>query len=202
MSPTDPLHGFPESLGLELSPGAADRLVRFETLLRERGIPLGLVSSGDADRIMERHVLDSLRAAVAVEAGDSSAYDLGAGAGLPGLVVAIARPRLAVRLVEARRRRAAFLELAVEELGVTNASVILGRVEELEEPADLCFARALASPAESWSLARGLLRAGGRLVYFAGVHVDLPDELPGAREIRLLETAVLESTGPLVIMTR
>lgn len=202
MSPTDPLHGFPESLGLELSLGAADRLVRFEALIRERGIPLGLVSSGDADRIMERHVLDSLRAAVAVEAGDASAYDLGAGGGLPGLVVAIARPRLAVRLVEARRRRAAFLELAVEELGVVNAAVIPGRVEELEEPVDLCFARALASPAESWSLARGLLRAGGRLVYFAGAHFDLPDELPGAREIRVLETAVLESTGPLVIMAR
>lgn len=202
MSGPDPLRGFPESLGLALSARTRRRLVRFGALLEERGVRLGLVSSGDAGRIMERHVLDSLRAAVPVEAADTSAYDLGAGAGLPGIVVAIARPRLAVRLVEARRLRAAFLELAVEELGVMNASVVHGRVEELEEPVDLCFARALGSPVDSWVLARRLLRPGGRLVYFAGERVDLPVGLPGAGRIRVLESAVLERSGPLVIMTR
>lgn len=202
MNGTDPLGGVPESLGLELPTEDRRRLVRFGALLKERGIRLGLISSGDADRIMERHVLDSLRAAVPVEAVDTSAYDLGAGAGLPGIVVAIARPRLGVRLVEARRLRAAFLEFVVQELGVTNASVAHGRIEELEEPVDLCFARAFGSPAESWSIARRLLRPRGRLVYFAGEHVDLPVELPGASQIRVLQTAVLERSGPLAIMTR
>lgn len=197
----DPLLGLPSALGLELPGDAAERLVRFGSLLRERAVPLGLVSSEDSDRIMERHVLDCLRAAAAVGDRDSTAYDLGAGAGLPGIVVAIAVPRLAVRLVEVRRRRVAFLELATAELEVSNATVVQARVESLREPVDLCFARALAPLRESWGLARPLLRPGGRLVYFAGSGSKAPRP-PDVREVHLLETPVLESAGSLVIMTR
>lgn len=100
------------ALGVTLSEDAAGRLVRFEALLAERAIPAGMIAASEAGRLRERHVLDCLRAATVVEPADRTALDLGSGAGLPGLVVAIALPDLAVTLVEGRRRRAAFCELA------------------------------------------------------------------------------------------
>src|SRR3990172_7871353 len=119
----------------------------------------------DPDRLRRRHVLDCLRAASVVSSQDLDAYDLGSGAGLPGVVVAIARPDLRITLVEARRRRAAFLELAAQQLHLENVTVAAARLETLIEPVDLCFARALAPLPRAWTLAEPLLRPGGRLVY-------------------------------------
>ena len=189
------------ALGVFLSPDQADRLVAYERLLLTRGIPLGLVAASDAPRLRERHVLDCLRVA-AIVGSATSAYDLGSGAGLPGLVVAVAVPHLRVGLVESRHRRVAFLELATRELGVSNAEVLVGRVESLTEPVDLCFARAFAPVAEAWAAARRLLRPDGRLVYFSGTE-QARRRLPAdARLVEVRETSVLESAGPLVIMAR
>ena len=191
----------PAALHMSLPDGGARRLEELAALLDERGVPLGLVSHRDRERIWERHILDCLRVAAEVGVEDRDAYDLGSGAGLPGLVVAIARPDLAVGLVEVRRRRAAFLELAIERMEIANARVIVGRVEDPRNPVDVCFARALAPLTESWRLAVPLLRPGGRLVYFAG-KVRAPRSLPGASRVRIVASSVLESGGPLVIMTR
>jgi 16S rRNA (guanine527-N7)-methyltransferase len=188
------------SLGCDLSAAQADRLLAFEELLVDRAIPQGLIGRGDRSRIRTRHVLDSLRAAAVVEAGDRVAYDLGTGAGLPGIAIAVARPSLLVRLVDARRSRVAFLEMVVEELELPNAEVLAARIETLKGPADLCFARALAPPDEVWRLASRLLDRGGRLVIFIGAGVDVP-AVPGVR-VELLTTTVLESAGPLAIMAR
>jgi 16S rRNA (guanine527-N7)-methyltransferase len=190
------------SLGLALSEEAASRLLVFESLLLDRAVPLGLVSGGDRDRIRDRHVLDSLRAGLAVAPGDADAYDLGSGAGLPGLVVAIAFPRLRVSLVESVRRRVAFLELAADTLGLENVTVLSGRAQTLTRPADLCFARAFASLAASWEVAVRALRHGGRLVYFAGRGFRGPVAGAEMASWRLVPTPVLESAGPLVIMAR
>ena len=190
------------ALGAELSPDALPRLVELETLLRERAIPLGLIAQSDAPRIRERHILDSLRAAAAVRDTDTLAYDIGSGAGLPGLVIALARPRLHVVLVEPRRSRAAFLEYAVERLEVANASVRIERIQDVLGPCDLCFARAFAPLPDAWRVALPLLRPEGRLVYFAGSRIEVPCVLPGASAVRELETSVLESAGSLIIMIR
>lgn len=187
-------------LGVALSPSQAGALLELEALLLERAVPAGMVASADAPRLRERHVLDCLRAGAVVERTDRDAYDLGSGAGLPGLVLAVGLPGLRVTLVETRRRRVAFLELAIERLGLTNASVVACRIEDLHDPVDLCFARALGPPAEAWRLAEPLLRPEGRLVYFAG-QSRTPTDVPGARTVTL-STAVLERSGPLVIMAR
>jgi 16S rRNA (guanine527-N7)-methyltransferase len=189
------------SLGVVLDPSQASRLTRFEELLADRAIPLGVVSASDANRIRERHILDSLRAAPVVEDADLAA-DLGSGAGLPGLVVAIALPRLRMLLVERRPRRAALLELAVDELGVSNATVFAGRVAEMPGPVDVALARAFAPLDEAWAQARGILRPGGRLVYFAGGETTAPVTPEGSEILEVLRTPVLESAGALVIMTR
>lgn len=193
------------ALGVELEPKAPGDLAAFERLLAERAVPLGMIGPFDAPRLRERHVLDCLRAVVVVRADDRLGLDLGSGAGLPGLVVAIARPDLSVRLIERRRARAAFLELAIERLGVTNASVLPLRVEDVDELADLCFARAFAPLPASWEAARRLLRPGGRFVYFAGAeagNVEASAFAEDASAVEVLETPLLASSGPLAIMTR
>jgi 16S rRNA (guanine527-N7)-methyltransferase len=186
----------------DLSDDAVSRLERFEKLLRERALPAGLVAAADADRLWERHILDSLRAVQAMRPGDARALDVGSGAGLPGVVVAIARPALHVALVEPRRTRAAFLELVVEQLSLSNASVLGARIGDVDEQVDLCFSRAFAPLPEAWRLAAPRLRAGGRLVYFAGAGAGAPELPPGAAAVEVLESPLLESSGPLFIMTR
>lgn len=189
------------SMGVRLSALQVTSLQLFERLILERAVPAGMVADADAGRLRTRHILDSLRATAVVEESDRDAYDLGSGAGLPGIVVAVARPTLTVRLVEIRARRAAFLELAVERLGLANAPVLRSRIEDLSQPVDLCFARALAALPRAWELAEPLLRPGGRLVYFAGEGARIPDRVAG-RTPEMSHTPVLERGGPLVIMAR
>ncbi len=195
------LAGQARALGVALEAWQVELLAAFEEQLGRRAVPLGLVARSDLPRLRERHVLDSLRAAAVVGPRDRTAYDLGSGAGLPGIPVAVARPALRVGLVEPRARRAAFLEAVTEELGLANVRVLLARAEELREPVDLCFARGLAPAARSFALARPLLLAGGRLVYFAGRSGGIPRSVPGAT-MEVLEPHGLESAGPLVMMGR
>jgi len=201
MSETEVLRAQAGSLDVALDPSQASRLIRFEELLTDRAISLGVVSRSDATRIRERHILDSLRAAPVVQGADLAA-DLGSGAGLPGVVVAITLPRLRMLLVERRPRRAALLELAVEELGVSNATVFAGRVAEMPGRVDVALARAFAPLDEAWAQARGILRPGGRLVYFAGAETTIPAAPEGSAILDVLHAPVLESSGALVIMTR
>jgi len=204
--PTEDATGFIESaarLPVHLEPEQAEALLSFERLLLDRAVPLGLVARRDAPSVRDRHILDSLRAVLALRPTYVDAYDVGSGAGLPGIVVAIARPSLRVGLVEARSRRAGFLELAVERLELPNVAVLANPVVQLGEAVDVCLARALAPLSEAWKMARDLLRPGGRLVYFAGEGFRRPDPMPpDASSFRLLQTPVLASSGPLVIMTR
>ncbi len=190
-------------LGIDLDGNQMEALLSFELLLIDRAIPLGLVAKGDRTTLRERHILDSLRGVLALEPSDTDALDLGSGAGLPGIVVAIARPSLRVGLVEVRRRRVAFLELAVERLGLSNVAVLAmpaGRVDGL---VDVCFARALADLSKTWDIARHLLRPEGRLVYFGGEGFREAEQMPrDASSLRLLQTPALASSGPVVIMTR
>jgi 16S rRNA (guanine527-N7)-methyltransferase len=201
MSEPEILLGQAAELGVALDASRAATLIRYEDLLARRAVPLGAIARSDTTRIRERHILDCLRAAPVVHEVDV-VCDLGSGAGLPGIVVAVAEPRIRVLLVESRAKRAAFLEFAVLELGLSNADVVVGRAEELRREVDACFARAFAPLPKAWSVARGILRPGGRLVYFAGAEVRDPVVPEGAALEAVVRTAVLESAGPLVIMTR
>lgn len=196
------LIGQAATLGVSLSVEQADRLIQFEGLLRDHAVPMGLVAKGDLPKLRLRHTLDCLRGASAVDAPDRDAYDLGSGAGLPGMVVAIARPGLRVFLVEARRRRGAFLELVADRLAQANVVVRIGLADGLTDPVDVCFARAFSPLPATWEVAKRLLRPAGRLVYFAGRSAQPDLRIPADAVSRLVDTPVLESAGPLVIMTR
>jgi 16S rRNA G527 N7-methylase RsmG len=115
--------------------------------------------------------------------------------------LAIALPHLRFTLADSRRSRIAFLELALDELGLRNATVSAGRVEELPREFDVCLARGFAGPEATWTAAERLLRKGGSLVYWAGATFDRARVPEGARLAGLSEPG-LESGGPIVIMAR
>jgi 16S rRNA (guanine527-N7)-methyltransferase len=190
-----------ELLGVDIPLAKAAALDEYQRLLADRAVPMGMVAEGDGDRLRERHLVDSLRAAPLLgQAGD--VVDLGSGAGLPGIPLAIVRPDLSFRLVEVRQRRAAFLELAVDTLAIRNATVVQGSIERLAPPLDLCLSRALADPIRAWGLAEPLLSPDGRLLYWAGRGFNTSSGTPEGARITVSPSPGLADAGPIVIMTR
>lgn len=191
-----------ERMGLVLGESQVENLLAYHELLATRGMEIGAVAKGDRDRLLERHVLDSLRAVPEIGDRDRIGYDFGSGAGLPGIPLSIARPGCGFVLVESRHWRAAFLELVVAELNL-NARVERARVETMGVLADLAVSRAFAPLGKTWGLARPLLKPGGRLIFYAGRGLSEDDIRAADPEasVRLVPD-VLDRGGPLVIMSR
>lgn len=144
---------------------------RYAALLASAGVERGLLGPREVDRLWERHLLNCAVLAEIVEPGER-VVDIGSGAGLPGLALAIARPDLTVTLVEPLLRRSTFLREAVAELGVAVA-VVRGRAEDAAVRAEVGGADAVTSRAVApldrltgWSLP--LLRPGGRMLAIKG----------------------------------
>src|SRR5206468_7135026 len=124
-----------------------------------------------------------LRAAPLLGSAPKLVADLGSGAGLPGVPLAIVRPDLTFRLVDVRRRRVAFLELVLDTLHISNVEVVQGRIELLTPPIDVCLTRALADPVTAWSLAEPLLARDGKLISWAGRGFDEASGTPEGTRI-------------------
>jgi 16S rRNA (guanine527-N7)-methyltransferase len=185
----------------ELSPAQLVSLGQYEELLMVRAAPRGMVAASDAGQLRTRHILDSLRAVAHISDRAERVVDLGSGAGLPGLPVAVARSDLEVTLAEPRQARAAFLELAVERLRLPNVQVFPRPAQELASGFDVCLARGFGDARRSWAVARELLVPVGDLIYWAGGTFQSDDTPPDAR-VRAVGEPTLESGGPIVIMTR
>lgn len=196
--------GASASLGIDLPSEALHRLSAFESLLRDRAIPLGLISPSDEPALRERHILDSLRAQPLIvgSAAGAIVVDIGSGAGLPGVPLAIASPGLRFVLAERRRARVAFLELVVEELALGNVTIHAGPVEHVPPGVDLCLARAFGDVQRSWEAASRLLRTRGSLLYWAGGRWQPGAELPPGAAVQVTDTPGLANAGPIVIMSR
>ena len=147
-----------------------DRLplaLRYAELLCSLGIERGLIGPREPERIWERHLLNSAALAGAIPDG-ADVTDVGSGAGLPGLAVALARPSAHVTLVEPMQRRADFLREVVETLGL-DASVVCARAEQLAPgSADVVLARAVAPLDRLIPLTLPLLRPAGTLLALKG----------------------------------
>ena len=146
---------------------------RYVALLADTGISHGLIGPREADRLWQRHVLNS---AVVDRLFDSEATvaDVGSGAGLPGIPLAIVRPDLRVTLVEPLARRTSWLEMAVADLGLTSVVVHRGRAESLWGVARFrhVTARAVARTAELARVTLPLLEVGGSLHALKGERAD------------------------------
>jgi 16S rRNA (guanine527-N7)-methyltransferase len=162
---------------------AVDRLPlaeRYAALLADAGVVRGLIGPREAPRLWDRHLLNSavLRELVP---GGSSVVDLGSGAGLPGLVLAIARADVRVTLVEPLLRRTTFLEEVVAELGLDNVEVVRGRAESLhgERRFDVVTSRAVAPLDRLLGWSMPLVDADGAMVAMKGSLVR--EEIEAAR---------------------
>lgn len=144
-------------------------LTAYAALLADAGVVRGLLGPREVPRLWDRHLLNSLAVEPLVPAGARVA-DVGSGAGLPGLAVALVRPDLSVDLVEPLLRRSVFLGEAVEALGLADrVRVIRARAEEAERGAyDVVLARAVAplGTLAGWCLP--MLRPGGALLALKG----------------------------------
>jgi 16S rRNA (guanine527-N7)-methyltransferase len=164
-----------------------DLLAAYARLVREWAPRLDLVSPADLARFEERHVEDSLRAAPLLdELPDGRCVDVGSGAGLPGIPLAIVRPGREWTLLEPRRRRAGFLEEAVRELGLPAEVVALTAEQAARDPGlrhahVLATARALDAPSEVRELTEPLLTEAGTTLVFTGARAAIPAD---AREWR------------------
>lgn len=141
---------------------------RFIDLLASWGIERGLIGPREVPRLWERHVLNSAAVIPRVPMAAAVA-DVGSGAGLPGLVWAIARPDLDVTLIEPLLRRTTFLSEVVTELGLGNVRVVRGRAPDVEAgPFDVVTARAVADLGRLGSWCLPLVRPGGVLLALKG----------------------------------
>jgi 16S rRNA (guanine(527)-N(7))-methyltransferase RsmG len=191
-----------DGLGVGLAPSQIALIERYENLVIDRAIPRGMVAASDLARLRDRHVVDCLRAVPILPPAASSVCDLGSGAGLPGIPVAIARPDLSVTLVEVRRTRSSFLKDVIADLALKNVLVHDRRSETLRASMGVCLARAFGNPAKTWEHAGRLLSEDGVAIYWAGASFDPETDVPPGVCVELFESAALARSGPLVIMSR
>lgn len=153
---------------------------RYAHILQTAGAEQGLIGPREVDRIWERHLINCalMVRALGKPGHVNSLADVGSGAGLPGLVIAIARPDLEITLIETMQRRVNFLNETVNDLGLDNVEVIRARAEELHGDRDfqIVTARAVAAldKLAKWTLP--LVREGGELVAMKGQSAALEVE--------------------------
>ncbi|MCF6744845.1 16S rRNA (guanine(527)-N(7))-methyltransferase RsmG [Blastococcus sp. KM273128] len=190
---------------------------RYVARLASDGVTRGLIGPREVPRLWERHVLNSAAVAEAVPR-DARVVDVGSGAGLPGIPLGLARPDIALTLVEPMARRVEFLEEAVADLAEPPAAwrVVRGRAEDRAVVSavgrvDVVTARAVAPLPRLVGWCRGLLRPGAQLVALVGARAlaELPALRPelhaaGMRDIeaRAVGASLGDAATTVVVMTR
>lgn len=191
-----------DEISYEAEPAAAatlfgDRIElarQYTADLARRGEELGLIGPLELPRLWSRHIVNCALVAPLLRPGTTG--DIGSGAGLPGLVLAIARPDVKLVLIEPMERRVAWLESEAAELGLDNVTVIRARAEEtkLDWPLDQVTARAVTALSKLIPATAPLVRAGGEMVFMKGSRVQ--EEVTAAakqiRRARLSNVEVIE----------
>jgi 16S rRNA (guanine527-N7)-methyltransferase len=167
-------------------------------LLAGAGVAQGLLGPREVPRLWTRHVLNCAAIAELVPR-PSTLVDLGSGAGLPGVVLALLLPDVEVTLLERMERRAAFLQECVRLLGLPNAQVRCGRAEDLAGAltADVVTARAVAPMERLAGLALGLVRPGGLVLAIkgAGAAEEVANARRVLRRLGVRDVTVLQAGG-------
>ena len=161
--------------------------------LARRGEELGLIGPLELPRLWSRHILNCGIVAPLLRTGTTG--DIGSGAGLPGLVLAIARPDVTLVLIEPMERRVDWLNHEAAELGLDNVVVIRARAEDtrLEAPLDQVTARAVTALSKLIPATTPLLRKGGEVIFMKGSRVDAEVEAAAKviRKARLRDVEIL-----------
>jgi 16S rRNA (guanine527-N7)-methyltransferase len=160
-----------EALGVELPPRAGERLLHYVGLLAKWNRTYNLTAIREPRDMVSHHLLDSLAVLPHLPAGEkSSLADVGAGAGLPGIPLALARPQWQVTLNDSSQKKCAFMRQAAIELDLSNVQVHEGRVEHWvpSEKFGLVISRAFAELERFVAACSHLVSAGGALAAMTG----------------------------------
>jgi 16S rRNA (guanine527-N7)-methyltransferase len=162
------------ALQLDLSDTQIAQLMDYLALLSKWNSVYNLTAVRDPAQMVTQHLLDSL-AAVPAFADAHNVLDVGAGGGLPGMVLAIARPDMQVSMIDTVHKKTAFLTQAKAELGLKNVTIYTARVEQLQvaQKFDVITSRAFAELADFVNWSGHLLSDGGRFIALKGV---MPNE--------------------------
>jgi len=158
-----------ETLTTQYFPGQEDAIRAYAEFLTTAGIERGLIGPREGERIWERHIFNCLPVTQLLPQG-SSLFDIGSGAGLPGIVIALARPDLKVTLIEPLERRVEFLNEAVAAIaaGGVEIEVIRGRAQDVKKSADFVTARAVAPMEKLKKMSWHMVKTGGSLLAMKG----------------------------------
>jgi 16S rRNA (guanine527-N7)-methyltransferase len=184
---------------VEVEPDAAERVFgphidvarRYTADLARRGEELGLIGPLELPRLWSRHILNCVLVAPLLRPG--LVGDVGSGAGLPGIVLAIARPDVRFVLIEPMERRVDWLMAESSDLGLANVTVVRTRAEDarLETPLDQVTARAVTALTKLIPATAPLLRHGGEMLFYKGARVS--DEVTAAaKQIRKAHLSAVE----------
>jgi 16S rRNA (guanine527-N7)-methyltransferase len=165
---SDEIESGASALGVELEERQREQLLQFAALLRRWGAAFNLVSRADNRRLVARHLLDAVSLAPMLRG--VRVVDLGTGAGLPGVPLAVACPERSFTLIDRSERRIRFVRQAAVELGLTNVVPIAIDFDDFRADAlfDTVVSRAVAKPAALWRAAAGLLSADGLALFQVG----------------------------------
>ncbi len=185
---------------------AQEKLIAYCTLLGKWNRTYNLTALRDPQQAVSHHLLDSLAVLPHVPAG--SLLDVGSGGGMPGIPLAIARPELAVTLIDSNSKKAAFLQQAAIELALPNISVHCGRVEQYH-PSVGFFAitsRAFSDLADFIGRSAHLLADGGSWLALKGIYphdeiARLPTDVK-VDAVHRLHVAGVEGERHLVVLSR
>jgi len=206
MNPAEQLAQGLATMGLDLPAERQEKLLAYVALLYKWNRTYSLTALREQEKAVSHHLLDSLAIVPFVPPG--SLLDVGSGGGTPGIPVAIARPDLQVTLLDSNSKKAAFLQQAVIELGLTNVSVHGGRVEQYHPAIGFAAitSRAFAELADFVMLTRHLLAPEGVWLAMKGV---MPREeiasLPGdvcLEAVHALQVPGIDGERHLVAMRR
>ncbi len=180
------------TLGIALPEAAQCKLLAYVALLQKWNKTFALTALRDPAKAVSHHLLDSL--AVLPYVTQDSLLDVGSGGGQPGIPLAIARPDLAVTLLDSNSKKTAFLQQAVIELELKNVAVHCGRVEQYRPPEKFAgiVSRAFSELADFVTLSAALLAPEGRWLALKGVRPD--DEIA-----RLPESAAVDAVHRLAV---
>ncbi len=196
-----------KELKLDLDEHQHEQLLDYLALLYKWNAVYNLTSVRDPMQMVTHHLLDSL-SAVPAFAGAVSVLDVGAGGGLPGIVLAIARPDMKVALIDTVHKKTAFLTQVKAELGLQNVTVHTARVEQLKVPHkfDVITSRAFADLSDFVNWSGHHLAEGGQFIALKGVAPPEEQErLPAewkTTELRPLQVPGLQAERHLVFIKK
>jgi len=195
-----------ESLGLKIDAPVQQDLLHYLELLRKWNKVYNLTAIRDAEQMLSHHLLDSLSIVPYVRG--PRVLDMGCGAGLPGIPLAMARPDLQVVMMDANAKKTRFVQQAITELKLDNAEAVHARAEDYTAPGgfDTVTSRAFSSLEDFLGLAAPYLQKGGQLLAMKGRYPTQELEL-SFNQFRLiavhqLEVPFLDSERHLVEMER